>query len=64
MQQQEPAAPVKHLIPVKLFSAKYKSKRELWNFLAIECGTYLPAYDVVNIYFLRDLCNSKKVVSS
>ena len=26
------------------FGAKYRSKREVYNFLAVDAGTYLPAY--------------------
>ena len=26
------------------FAAKYRSKRECFNFLAVECNVYLPAY--------------------
>ena len=26
------------------FGAKYRSKRECFNFLAVECNVYLPAY--------------------
>ena len=34
----------KVLIPVAEFAAKYKSKRECYNFLAVDCDVYLPAY--------------------
>ena len=39
----------------KEFSAKYKSKRETYNFLAADVGVYLPPYDNVTIYFLKEL---------
>ena len=26
------------------FAAKYRSKRECFNFLAVDCNVYLPAY--------------------
>ena len=26
------------------FAAKYRSKREVYNFLAVDSGVYLPAY--------------------
>ena len=44
----------------KEFAAKYKSKREIYNFLACEVGVYLPPYDNVAIYFLKELMNGKK----
>ena len=37
------------------FGAKFRSKRECYNFLTVECKFYLPAYDTLTIYFLKDL---------
>ena len=34
----------KVLIPAAEFAAKYRSKRECYNFLAVDMGVYLPAY--------------------
>ena len=42
-------------ISSKEFSAKYRSKREIYNFLATDVGVYLPPYDNVTIYFIKDL---------
>ena len=39
----------------KEFASKFTSKREVYNFLTIDGGAYLPAYDTVTIYFLKDL---------
>ena len=44
----------------KEFSAKYKSKREIFNFMATDVGVFLPPYDNVTIYFLKELMNGKK----
>ena len=44
----------------KEFSAKYKSKREIYNFLATDVGVFLPPYDNTTIYFLKELMNGKK----
>ena len=44
----------------KEFASKYKSKRELYNFLATDVGIFLPPYDNVTVYFLKDLMNGKK----
>ena len=49
-----------HRITAAQFAAKYKSKRECYNFLAIDVGAYLPAYDTITIYFLKDLVSGKK----
>ena len=42
------------------FAAKYKSKREVYNFLAVDCHAYLPPYDNLTIYFLKDLVSGRK----
>ena len=47
-------------ITSKEFSAKYRSKREIYNFLATDVGVYLPAYDNITIYFLKEILTKKK----
>ena len=47
-------------ISFKEFAAKYSSKREIYNFLAADAGVYLPPYDNVTIYFLKDMMAGKK----
>ena len=42
------------------FASKYKSKREVYNFLTLEVQAYLPNYDTITIYFLKDLIYGKK----
>ena len=43
--QQIPQPPVQmQQIPAAEFAAKYRSKRECYNFLAVDAGTYLPSY--------------------
>ena len=42
------------------FASKYKSKREVYNFLTLEVKAYLPNYDTITIYFLKDLIYGKK----
>ena len=44
----------------KEFASKYKNKREIYNFLACDVGIYLPPYDNVTIYFLKELMMGKK----
>ena len=48
------------LISAKEFSAKYKSKRECFDFLTVKAKAYLSAHETVTIYWLKDLINSKK----
>ena len=47
-------------ISSKEFAAKYNSKREIYNFLACDVGVYLPPYDNVTIYFLKDLMAGRR----
>lgn len=42
------------------FGAKFRSKRECYNFLTVECKFYLPPYDTLTIYFLKDLVTGAK----
>ena len=44
----------------KEFSAKYRSKREIYNFLATDVRVYLPPYDNITIYFIKDLMFGRK----
>ena len=44
--------------------AKYRSKSEVYNFLATDVGVYLPPYDNVTIYFLKDLIWGRKKMLS
>jgi hypothetical protein len=32
-----------------------QSKKEVYNFLAMECEAYLPKLDTVNIFFLKEI---------
>jgi len=52
--------PHKVTVNAAAFAAKYRSKRECYNFLTVECKVYLPAYDTVTIYFLKDLMTGVK----
>ena len=47
-------------INVKEFAAKAKSKREVYALLTIDCRAYLPKYDVLTVYFLKDLLAGQK----
>ena len=42
-------------ISAQEFAGKFKSKRECYNFLAVDCEVYLPPYDNTTIYFVSDL---------
>lgn len=48
-EQQQP------MITASMFAARYRSKKECYNFLACQCGAYLPpCSDSVTIYHLVD----------
>ena len=38
------AAPAKVKVTSKDFAAKFRSKREVYNFMSVDVGAYLPAY--------------------
>ena len=42
------------------FSAKFRSKNEVYTFLAVDVGAYLPPTECVTIYFLKDLVSGKR----
>ena len=47
-------------ITATAFASKFKSKREVFNFLTIDCKALLPAYHTLTVYFLRDLLSGTK----
>ena len=52
--------PQKVKLTAKEFAAKFSTKRECFTFLTIDCKAYLPDYDTLTIYFLKDLIAGKK----
>ena len=64
MQPVNAGQPSQGQVTSKEFATKYRSKREVYNFLATDVGVYLPPYDNVTIYFLKDLMNGKKTMLS
>ena len=50
-------------VDVNLFNAKFGTKGEIYRFLATEAGVYLPPYQTVTIWHLKDLAASEKKVS-
>jgi hypothetical protein len=41
-------------VSVQEFAAKYKTKREVYNFLTVDCRTYEPPIQCVTVWHLRD----------
>ena len=50
-----PAQPRDGLVRVNVheIEQKCRSKREIYNFLTIDCDAYLPKKGTVNIFFLK-----------
>jgi len=46
---------VPSIITTNEFNSKFRSKREVYQFLAFDVGAYLPSFDSVTIWHLRDL---------
>ena len=57
---QQPAERRKVKVAAKLFASKYNTKRECYRLLSMDLKAYLPRYDTVTIYFIKDLVNGKK----
>jgi len=47
-------------VNVQSFAAKYQSKKECYNFLTVDVKAYLPAFETVTIYFLKDVISGRK----
>ena len=47
-------------VNAKTVAAKFKSKREIWNFLSFDADAFLPAEHCITIYFMKDLMSGKK----
>ena len=42
------------------FGAKYSSKREVYRFVVSEAGIYLPPYEAVTVFHIRDIVSGKR----
>ena len=42
------------------FGAKFSSKREVYRFLVTEAGVYLPTYETVTVFHMRDLVAGRR----
>ena len=50
----------KQRISTAAFSAKFRSKSEVYQFLTIDVGAVLPPKECVTTYFLKDLVMGRK----
>jgi hypothetical protein len=44
------------------FGAKFSSKGEIWRFLTTEAGLFLPSFNTVTIWHLKDIASGTKKV--
>ena len=42
------------------FAAKYRSKREVYRFLANDVRAYVPSYETVTVWHLRDIASGAR----
>ena len=47
-------------ISAQAFAAKFKSKKEIYQLLTVDGKAYLPTYDCITIFFLKDIISGKK----
>lgn len=45
-------------------TSRFRSKKELYNFLSLDCKAFLPKIDATNVYFLKDIITGKKEVKA
>ena len=50
----------KQQVTAAAFSAKFRSKREIYVFLTVDAKAYLCNCDNLTIYFLKDVVSGKK----
>ena len=51
-------------VSAQAFAAKFKSKKEIYNFLTIDGKVFLPPYENVTVYHMRDIISGAKRVST
>ena len=54
----------KERITSKEFSAKFKSKNEVYKFVTIDVNGYMPPHECVTIYYLKDIVTGVKKCKS
>ena len=47
-------------VNVKTVASKFRTKREVYFFVTVVCKCYLPPYENVTTYHLRNLLNGSK----
>ena len=42
-------------VNVASFAAKFRNKREIYTFLTVDAEVYLPPFETVTVYYLKDI---------
>ena len=50
----------KERITTKEFSAKFRTKTEVYTFVTIDVAAYMPSHECCTIYWLKDIVNGNK----
>ena len=48
------------MVPVGTFAGTFRSKREVYQTMALEVEAYLPDFQNITIYFLKELMSGEK----
>jgi hypothetical protein len=51
---------MKMFVSAAEFNSKYRGKPECYRFLSFDVGAYVPPYDDVTVWHLRDLCSGTR----
>ena len=51
------------MISSKEVGGKMKNKREIYRFISVEAGAYVPPYELISIWHLKDLLAGKKTIT-
>ena len=47
-------------VNVASFAAKFRNKREIFTFLTVDAEVYLPPFETVTVYYLKDIIQGAK----
>ena len=42
-------------VNVASFAAKFRNKREIFTFLTVDAEVYMPPFETVTVYYLKDI---------
>ena len=49
-------------VTAQQFAAKFNSKREVYRFVAVDCGAYVSSMETMTVWHLRDLASKKRTM--